>query len=278
MLTPAPAPASAGSPGQDLPGQPRWPRRVLAVLVAAMALLTSGNLLRGEPPQPRDFEAYLERVQRAFQKARENWDQNKTNLEAAWKVGQAAFDWAEFATNDDQRAFVAEVGITACRHAAALDSNNVAAHYYLGLNLGQLARTRLLGALKLIDEMEREWTVAIRLDPKFDYGGPHRAIGVLYRDAPGWPTSIGSEKKSRLNLSKAIELHPEYPGNRLSYYEGLIEWGDKKVIREKAKETHEFLQQARAVFSGERWDLDWADWDRRWSEIRRKAGVKEPGL
>ena len=38
----------------------------------------------------------------------------------------------------------------ACRQALAQGSNSAPAHYYLGMNLGQLARTRGLSALKLV--------------------------------------------------------------------------------------------------------------------------------
>ncbi len=226
-----------------------------------------------EPPKPRDYQAHLARVQAAFDRAQERWRRESNSVEAAWTFGRATFDWAEFATNDHQRSTLAELGIAACRRGVALESTNVAAHYYLGLNLGQLARTKLLGALKLIDEMEAQWTNAIRLDPHFDYGGPHRALGVLYRDAPGWPTSIGSQKKSRQNLEAALKLHPEYPGNVITLQEGLVEWGSKKTVRDRVKETETFLKKARELFQGEAWAWDWEDWDQRWAAVKRKAGL-----
>jgi len=250
----------------------------LFVTVCALAIQQPSPLLAATaaapPPPPRGTHA--PRVEAAFRAAQARWLKDSNSVEAAWQFGRRAHDWAEFATNDHQRAAIAEMAIAACRRAIVLDSKQAAAHYYLGLNLGQLARTKLLGALKLIDEMELEWTTAASLDPKFDYAGPHRALGILYRDAPGWPTSIGSGKKSRRHLEKAVELHPEYPGNRLSLFQGYIEWGDQKLIREKAAETEVFLQKARAVFVGEEWVLDWEEWEQRWLEIKRKADVKEP--
>ncbi len=75
--------------------------------------------------------------------------------------------------------------------------NSAPAHYYLAMNLGQLARTEFLGALKLVREMEREFKTAAELDAQFDFAGPERSLGLLYRDAPGWPVSIGSKRKAR---------------------------------------------------------------------------------
>ena len=52
------------------------------------------------------------------------------------------------------------------------------------MNLGQLARTRGLSALKLVDQMEREFTRARDLDEHLDWAGPDRNLGLLYGDAP----------------------------------------------------------------------------------------------
>jgi tetratricopeptide (TPR) repeat protein len=241
----------------------------------AALLLLRHPFLTAAPPPPRENPTYAPRVHAAFQRAQDRWSKESNSVEAAWQFGRCAHDWADFSTNDQQRAAIAELGITACRRAIILDAKQAPAHYYLALNLGQLARTKLLGALKLIDEMEEEWTTAATLDPKFDYAGAHRALGILYRDAPGWPTSVGSEKKSRAHLEKAIELHPEYPGNRLALFQGYLEWGERKIIRTKAAETEVFLQKARTIFVGEQWALEWEDWDNLWNEIKRKADVKD---
>src|SRR5207248_6916974 len=108
-----------------------------------------------------------------------------------------------------RRAEIAEQGIAAARQGIERAPRLAAPHYYLALNLGQLARTKKLGALRLVDEMEAELKAAIALDPKFDYAGPHRSLGLLYADAPGWPTSIGNHSKARQHLHTAIELSPE---------------------------------------------------------------------
>ena len=71
------------------------------------------------------------------------------------------------------------------------------------------------GALKLLTEMERELKYVVQHDPKYDYAGGHRTIGVLYSEAPGWPTSVGDRKKARFNLEKAVEIAPEFPPPRL---------------------------------------------------------------
>ena len=141
----------------------------------------------------------------------------------------------------------------------------------MGLNYGQLAQTKLLGALKLVDQMEESWKQTIQLDPKFDYAGGYRTLGVLYRDAPGWPTSLGSRSKARQHLQKAMEVCPEYPGNRLSLFEAYAKWGEKKTVQAQTNATEEFLKTARQKLTGEAWALDWRDWDKRWEKIKSKC-------
>lgn len=213
------------------------------------------------------------RPQRLYEEAKARWRKETNSVEAACQLGRAAFDFAELATNDTRRAALANEGIDACRRGIALDSKSAGAHYYLGLNYGQLAQTKLLGALKLVDQMEEVWKATIALDPKFDYAGGHRTLGVLYRDAPGWPTSIGSRAKARQHLQKALELRPDYPGNRLSLFEAYAKWGEKKVVQEQARATEDFLKTARVRLTGEEWALDWQDWDNRWQTIKTRCSI-----
>jgi tetratricopeptide (TPR) repeat protein len=161
-------------------------------------------------------------------------------------------------------------GIAAARKGLGLDPNLAPAHYYLGMNLGQLARTRKLGALKLVDEMEGEFHTVTRLNPGFDFAGAHRCLGLLYRDAPGWPISVGSRGKARLHLSKAVELSPEYPDNWLCLIEAYAGWGDKERARSHYHAAQDHFKAARKRFTGIQWKSSWESWDARLDAIRSK--------
>src|SRR6185503_2697850 len=263
-------------PWKNAAGKPSSPSRRLClgswfcVWVLSVGLGASGIRAADDVARVTSIPA---RPKRVYDEAKERYRKETNGVEAAWVFGRAAFDLAELATNDTQRAALAQEGIDACRHGIGLDPKSAPAHYYLGLNLGQLATTKLLGALKLVDQMEDVWKKTIQLDPKFDYAGGHRTIGILYRDAPGWPTSLGSRSKARQHLQKAVELCPEYPGNRLSLFEAYAKWGEKKAVQSQATATEEFLKTARQQFTGEAWALDWRDWDKRWEKIKAKCGA-----
>lgn len=235
---------------------------VLAILILLSPFWTPAAEQRGPSPHAKARAAYA--------LAKQVWQKNRSDPAAAWQFARAAFDLAEL--DEDDRARLAEEAINACRKSLTTNTNG-GNYYYLALNLGQLARTKKLGALRLVDEMEIELKNAIAIDPKFDYAGAHRSLGMLYRDAPGWPASIGSRSKAKQHLLKAVQVASEYPDNHISLIESLIEWADLKAARAAVLQAESPMRQARLELTGDRWKEAWRDWDRRWERIRRRTDV-----
>src|SRR5688572_12387080 len=122
------------------------------------------------------------RAEQTYLQARIRYEQERTNVQQAWQFGQACFELADLVSNS-RRARLATEGIDACKAALTGDPKLATAQYYYALNLGQLARTKTIGALKLVPQMETALKQSIRLDPQVDFAGPHRSLGLLYRDA-----------------------------------------------------------------------------------------------
>jgi len=226
--------------------------------------------LAGPPATETQFAAY---ATKSFQEAGERYQKAPGEAGAAWQFGRACFDLAEFATNNTDRASLADQGIAACRRAIARESNSAPAHYYLGMNLGQLARTKGLAALKLVDQMEREFIRAHDLDERFDCAGPDRNLGLLYLDAPTIG-SIGSRTRAREHLKRAVELAPQYPENRLSLIEAYLKWGERTGANRELQALEEAWPAARTNFVGEAWVASWADWEPRLKKLKKK--LEEP--
>jgi len=207
-------------------------------------------------------------ARRAFDAAKSEYQLHPDDATAAWHFARASFDLADEATKSSDRADLALQAIKACNEALVKTPNSAPLHYYLGLNQGQLARTRSLGALKLVDQMEIEFTKAISLDSALDYAGPDRTLGLLYRDAPAW-ASIGNRTKARQHLQRAVELAPEYPENRLVLIESEIKWGDRKSARQDLKVLQDAWNAARAKFNGASWSASWSDWEARLEKIKK---------
>ena len=240
----------------------RWLNTTAGTLVAVFTLVFSMAARSENATNAASLQAVT-----AFRSLQASYQTNRANNEIAWQFARACFDWAEFATNDAQRARIAQLGIKASREVLAQNPDSLQGHYYLGMNLGQLARTKSLGALPIVDEMEIEFKAARALDEKFDHAGPVRNLGLLYLDAPSIG-SIGSRSKARTHLQRAAELAPDFPENRLNLAEARVRWRDLEGARKEFDSLEAGLAQARAQFSGAAWGAAWVDWELRLQKLR----------
>jgi tetratricopeptide (TPR) repeat protein len=205
-------------------------------------------------------------AERAYDAAKARYQTNTSDDAVAQQFASACFDEADQTSEESVRASMAREGIQVCRLWLQREPNSAAAHYYLGMNLGQLARTKSLGALPLVREMEKEWLTALALDSHFDYAGADRNLGLLYRDTPGFPLSIGSRSKAEQHLRRAVELDPEYPENHLN----LIETDLKRrpaAVPAECEKLRGILPDARRRFTGPQWQSAWEDWNPRIQKI-----------
>jgi len=214
-------------------------------------------------------------LRRAYEEAKAAYVSEPTNSVLAWKFARACFDLIDPGEKNPQRAQVAQEGIGAAEGALTQDSKSAPAHYYLAMNLGELARTKSLGALRLVSRMEREFLAAIELDAHFDHAGPERNLGTLYRDAPVIG-SVGSRSKARLHLRRAVELEPEFPENRMVLLEACVKWGDWNEGRAQLKALDELWPAAQKAFAGEEWVSSWTDWEARIKLCRGKVASHPP--
>jgi len=213
---------------------------------------------------------FADRAETTFHQAQRQFQADESSLTNAIQFAHACYDFADFAASDSQRASLADMGIQVCNKILAADPKAAGGHYYLAMNLGQLARTKSLGALKLVKDMESEFKTALDLDPGIDYGGPARSLGLLYRDAPGWPMSIGSKRKAKTYLDQALKTAPDFPENPLTVIESDLKWGDRADAKKQLDTLDVLWPQAQKKFSGENWERDWADWTARREVVRKK--------
>jgi hypothetical protein len=239
---------------------PRW------VQGFALFLLTT-VVAQAQQTTNRVFAA---RAEQAFVHAQKEFAAHPDVATNAWALGYVSFEWSEFATNEQQRADVVQVGIDACRKMLVHDPNSAPAHYYLGMNYGGLAEAEApsLAAYKLIRDIEWEFRFAANLDEKLDYAGPVRCLGLLYRDAPSWPISIGSKHKAREYLEHAAALAPDYPDNQMNLVESYIRWRQQAEAEAAWKKLALIWPAARTNLSSQAWEPYWDDW------ITRKAAAK----
>jgi len=235
-----------------------------AIGLSFVFLLTMMNA--GLADEARD-KIFAERARAAWQSARNQFQSNTNDPVLAWQFARTCFDYADL--SPEKRAAIAQEGIAACSHSLTL-ADSAGAHYYLALNLGELAQTEDLGALKLVREMAREFEATAALDKKFDFAGPERGLGLLSRDAPGWPVSVGSRRKAREYLESAATLAPGDPENILNLAETCLKWGDKTEAKKELDVLGDLWPKAQKNFTGQAWEQSWDDWSKRRDVLREK--------
>ena len=208
-----------------------------------------------------------QRARQALEAARQQYESDRSSVEAAWRLGRAAYDLADLADDKDERKAMADLGIDACRQAIAHDPDAAPAHYYLALNLGQLAQVKRFSALKLLHQMEHALLTAQKIDPKLDYAGPDRSLGMLYLEAPPYPISVGSRSEARNHLQAAVRLSPEFPENRICLAEAYARWGEARNLETELGAIEKLLPDARTRFDEAKWHTDWHAWEQRLAKL-----------
>ena len=188
----------------------------------------------------------------------------------------ACYDAANMASNKQERARLAREGVESCRKALKINPQYAPAHYYLGMDLGQLAKVEVWSALFIVKEMEREFKAASVLDPLMDYAGPERNLGLLYQTAPRI-TSVGNRHKARVFLEKARQLAPQYPENQINLAEDLVKYGEITEARKVYQILSQQWNQAQARFQGVEWSASWDDWTARKAALAKILETQSHG-
>lgn len=174
----------------------------------------------------------------ALQRARSALEQAQTArhapFEVAWRLARVCFLMAKRLANRPQRIEVAQHGAEHARTAISQRNDRVEGHYYLALDLAQIAEAE--SRLSLIKPMVAAAERAAKINPAYDHGGPLVFLGKVHLTAPAWPVSVGNVEQAISLLERALALAP-CPLTRLflgqAYYEDDREQ-DARVQLERA--------------------------------------------
>ncbi|HEV2694791.1 MAG TPA: hypothetical protein VG347_17985 [Verrucomicrobiae bacterium] len=207
-------------------------------------------------------KVFRARAEATFYRTQALLQTDANNSSNAWVFARACYDLVQFSTNKVKQADIARLGITACEQLVKRDPKSAAGHYYLAMNYGELADAvePSLTAYRLIRDIEREFKAALALDETFDFAGPDRCLGLLYRDAPGWPISIGSWHKAREYLERADVVAPNFPENQLNLAESYLQWREDGEAGKNLKKLESTWNSAQTNLTGEAWEVSWRDW------------------
>lgn len=253
----------------DFPAMARFYVRVARGMAVAIALILgfartfSAPLATNAPPLSDRLAA-----------ARAELATSPTNAAMAVRVARLCFEGTTVATNGTAKAKFAEDGIAVAQAGLRLHPQEAGLEYYLALNLGQLASTRGMSALKLVREMEAHLLAARALDATVSDAGPDRSLAYLYLNAPGWPLSVGSNDKSRHHFEQAVRLAPHNPEHHLAFAEACLRWRKKDEAKKHLAQAEAVWAKARELYQGSEWQTDWSDWNTRLATLKEKLGSK----
>lgn len=237
---------------------------LMMLLLCAFAFASSAKDWDMHPPVTSETKA-----RELYEATQKTWQANPKSAETSVLFARACFDLGEFITHKSTKADLAKEGIAAAEASLAIEPKSAHARFYLGMNHGQLARTKTLGALAEVKHIESNLLKGIEIDETFQNACNHLYIGILYKNAPGWPASVGSRKKARHHFERAVALAPNYPYNHLRLIEALIEWNDDNDATKAYATFKRMLPELRQIYSGEEWNAIWKQWDQRLSNIEK---------
>jgi len=224
--------------------------------------------------EPSASPAEVQRRTVAFEKARQAMKDAPEDPLRVVDFARTAFDRCEVLPEGPVVEAVSSEAAESCREALKGRPTEARLHYYLGLNLGQLARTRTLGALRLVRQMETAWQTSRTLDETFDFAGADRSLGLLYAECPRPPIGVGSREKARIHLTRAVELSPDHPENRLFLAEQLLRWGEREAARNQLSALEAGIPEARRRLTGPDWEPAWTSWDARLATLRERLSTR----
>lgn len=160
-----------------------------------------------------------------------------------WAYGLLSeiYYWSgEYAESDD-KLFYYDKGVEYGEQGVEEEEDSLEANFWLSVNWGSYGNEKgIMKSLSLITPIKETSEKCIELDESYFYGGPWRVLGRLYNKAPGFPISIGNNKKSLECFEKALEYGPNFYLNHLFIAELYI--SDRK--KDKAREHLEWVINA----------------------------------
>jgi hypothetical protein len=144
------------------------------------------------------------------------------SYELLWRGARACAWLTEEFTDKLRRGSFAQKGVDYAKLAIAANDKRVEGHYYLGINLGQSATTKTVGAYFMVKRVLTAANDALKLDEHFDHAGPARLVGTVYAKAPPWPASVGDVEEGIKFLKRAVETDAAFPQNHLHYGDALV--------------------------------------------------------
>jgi hypothetical protein len=171
-----------------------------------------------------------------------------------------------------ERVEFAKKGVEHGRKAIEKEPKRVEGHYFFAIAMGRKLDSERLPSPSDVKEMLHEAIEAAQCDGGYDFGGPHRFLGIFYSQAPGPPASYGDWDESVEHFEAAIKAAPTWPENHVRFAEELARHKEWARARAEALKTVG-LCRPDPKRPADPSDLD--QWDREARELLQKIKDKK---
>lgn len=177
--------------------------------------------------------------------------------ECDWGYGLLAeinYWLGEYAEDAEDKLAFFDEGVQCGEAGVGINESCLEANFWLAVNYGSFGQEKgIMQSLAMVTPIKERAERVLEIDESYFYGGAWRVLGRLYHKAPGFPFSIGNNKKAIECLEKAVELGPKFFLNRLFLAEAYISNREKA----KAREHLEWIRNAPLNKNHEREDEDY---------------------
>jgi tetratricopeptide (TPR) repeat protein len=179
--------------------------------------------------------AALDRADAALRRA---LSLTESRFPVLWRLSRVSFLSTLRLSDLSQVAEVAQEGMQQAREAMKIDAKRVEPHYYLALNMAQVADAT--SARSLVKPMVAAAKRAAEIDKTYDRAGPLLFLGKVHLTAPAWPISVGNVEQATAYLERAVAISPR-PIARLflgqAYFEDDREREAKAQLEQALREA-----------------------------------------
>jgi hypothetical protein len=109
----------------------------------------------------------------------------------------------------------AERGVDLAARARTLQPNRVEGHYHYACCLGIYIRENKVSGFRKLDDVIAAANRAIECDERYDRGGPHRLLALLYSEAPRF-VGPGDRDLARKHLARLLSVAGDDEENKLA--------------------------------------------------------------
>jgi tetratricopeptide (TPR) repeat protein len=202
------------------------------------------------------FQDLENKIKRSLQKDPNSW-------KLYWRLARAQFYHGNRSVNEEEQKSLYTLCIQNAERSIELNSESVGGNYFNAVCSGKMGQLNgIWSSFSMISEFREQMQRTVQLDPNFEFGGPHRALGKLFHDLPFF---LGGDLKQSIeHLKLAVKLGPEYSDNYYYLAESLFDAEEyksaesalsvylekshnEKDANQKRERAENFLQQIKMI-------------------------------